>query len=71
MSNEINSPANLKQHRIRSGVSLDELAVALGVHSTTLWRWEKGKTTINKHLVTVWVEALHRLENEVAAEDVT
>lgn len=34
----------LKQHRQLAGMSQDELAEAIGVDRTAIWRWETGQS---------------------------
>lgn len=39
-------PSPLKKHRETKGKSLEAAAIDLGVHKTTLLRWEKGTVAV-------------------------
>ena len=56
---------NLKQARQAAGISRRDLAAKLDIHDATLWRWEKGTTTINKHLLKAWAAALKSMSKKV------
>ncbi|HEX8286788.1 MAG TPA: helix-turn-helix domain-containing protein [Pyrinomonadaceae bacterium] len=47
----------LKQRRERLGMTQAELADVLGVAENTVWRYEKGATSIPKHM-SLTLEAL-------------
>ena len=68
MDSETNSPENLKQRRNAAHLSLEAVAAHMDVHATTLWRWEKGDTRINKHLLALWVSALESLAKKAIEE---
>lgn len=36
--------AAIRSARLRAEIGVEELADALGVHDTTVWRWESGRT---------------------------
>lgn len=59
------SPMNLKQARQAAGISRRDLAAKLDIHDATLWRWEKGTTTINKHLLKAWAAALKSMSRKL------
>jgi transcriptional regulator with XRE-family HTH domain len=47
--------------RLAAGVSLRELASAVGVDATTLFRWEKGETAPRTAAALRWAEAIAEL----------
>jgi len=55
----------LKLVGLAAGVSRRNLAAKLDIHDATLWRWEKGTTTINKHLLKAWDVALKNMVGKV------
>lgn len=42
------TPADLKAKREAMGLTQTELAAAIGVTWTTVWRWEKGRVPISR-----------------------
>ena len=56
------TPAELQARRAALGLSRERLAAALGVTSTTVWRWERGAVPLPR-----WVPlALATVEREHA-----
>lgn len=51
--------------RQRAGLSLSEVAEALGVEGTTVWRWEEGKSTPRSQIAVEYRELLRRLEGSL------
>ena len=51
-----------KRDRIRAGLSIEELAVAIGVSASTLFRWETGRSVPHHLLDRAWRDALARIE---------
>jgi transcriptional regulator with XRE-family HTH domain len=60
----------LKQRRERLGMTQAELADILGVAENTVWRYEKGATSIPKHM-TLTLEALEARHIEALKQPVT
>lgn len=63
-----NKPRKKKWHsnseRRRSlGVSIEQLAVMLGVSGATMYRWERMKSKPNRHSEVAWNTALDAIEN--------
>jgi transcriptional regulator with XRE-family HTH domain len=62
------TPAELPRRREELGLSLPQLAAALGVAYMTLWRWEAGKATIgNPKLLDLALQALEYKHHQGAA----
>ncbi len=48
----------LKAAREKAGLSCEDLARRIGVHRTSVWRWERDDIrTIDKDVVTAWAKA--------------
>ncbi len=60
----------LKQRRDRLGLTQAELATILGVAENTVWRYEKGATTIPKHMALT-LEALETRQIENLKQPIT
>ncbi len=60
----------LKQRRARLGLTQAELASVLGVAENTVWRYEKGATTIPKHMALT-LEALEARQIENLKQPIT
>jgi transcriptional regulator with XRE-family HTH domain len=55
----IMTPAELTRRREKLGLTLPQLATALGVAYMTMWRWEAGKATIgNPQMLDLALQAL-------------
>lgn len=56
--------AELTAQRIAAGIKLEEVAVELGYHPTTVSRWERHPTTVkvNKHIRRAWQTFLADME---------
>jgi DNA-binding transcriptional regulator YiaG len=58
------TPNAIKLLRARTGLSLRQLAHAMGVHYTSCWRWEQGKVVTSPRnrlrLLTVVMHTVRR-----------
>jgi len=61
------TPADLAAVRARLGLSLDEMAAALGIDRMTWWTWEQGRKEPRQPVILE--RALRDLEAEVQGQD--
>lgn len=61
------TPADLAAYRARLGLSLDEIAGALGIDRMTWWSWEQGRKEPRQPVILE--RALRDLEAELQGED--
>jgi transcriptional regulator with XRE-family HTH domain len=57
-------PATRRRVRMRAGVTQIDLALALGVDSATVCRWESGQRHPRGEMLHAYLTALERLERE-------
>ena len=55
-----------KRARVQAGLSIEELAVAIGVSGSTLFRWETGRSVPHHLLDQAWRDALAKIEEETS-----
>ncbi|PKQ22322.1 MAG: hypothetical protein CVT65_13970 [Actinobacteria bacterium HGW-Actinobacteria-5] len=53
------------RRRQAAGLSLREVAAAVGISPTTLWRWEKGQRTPRGRAAIAWACLLDELGRKV------
>lgn len=62
------SPENLKRAREDAGIKRVLVAIALEVHDTTLWRWERGRGKWpKKHVLKAWHGVLMAMIDDLTA----
>ncbi len=64
------SPARLKRHRERLGLSAADYAILVGVHQITIYNWEQGKSRPRKEQLAalVAVRSLGKREAQMRLE---
>lgn len=60
------STGDAKRLRESSGLSVSEVAAAIGVSRTALWRWEAGQRAPRGAAASAWAAFLNELERQPA-----
>lgn len=53
--------------RVSAGLSIDEVAGAVGASKSAIWRWESGKRAPRGAAAAAWGALLEQLAGQVAA----